>query len=132
MKIVVIDGQGGGLGKLLVETLRGKIPQAEIYGIGTNSIATATMLKGGADYGATGENPVVRNVQDADWIFGPLGIVVSHGILGEVTPSMAEAVGGASARKFLVPMNQCGVMVAGVEPKKLQDYVEDAVEMALS
>ena len=108
MKIVVIDGQGGRLG--------------------TNSIATATMLKAGADCGATGENPVVRGVMDADAVLGPIGIVVAHAILGEVTPAMAQAVGGCRAKKFLVPMNSCGVVIAGVQDQPLPGYVAQAVE----
>lgn len=127
MKIVIIDGQGGGLGKLLVEKLKETSFDCDIYAIGTNSIATSTMLKGGADFAATGENPVVRNVMDADAILGPVGIVVAHAILGEVTPGMAEAVGGAKGKKFLVPMNGCGVVIAGVQEVKLQEYVEDAI-----
>lgn len=128
MKIVIVDGQGGRLGKLLVEGVKAHLPQAQIYALGTNSIATATMLKAGADFGATGENPVVRNVTDADAVLGPVGIVVAHAILGEVTPAMAEAVGGCRARKYLVPMNSCGVVVAGVKEQPLPAYVAIAVE----
>ena len=128
MKVVIMDGQGGRLGKLLVEEVRDKLPQAQIYALGTNSIATATMLKAGADFGATGENPVVRGVMDADAVLGPVGIVVAHAILGEVTPAMAEAVGGCRAKKFLVPMNSCGVLVAGVKEQSLPVYVAQAVE----
>lgn len=131
MKIIIIDGQGGRLGKLLVEEVRARIPRSQIYAIGTNSIATATMLKAGADFGATGENPVVRAVMDADAVLGPVGIVVAHAILGEVTPTMAEAVGGCRARKFLVPMNSCGVMVAGVKEQSLSSYVTQAVDELL-
>ena len=128
MKIVVIDGQGGRLGKLLVEGVRGRMPQAEIYAIGTNALATASMLKAGADFGATGENPVVRAVMDADGVLGPVGIVVANAILGEVTPAMAEAVGSCRGRKFLIPMNNCGVVVAGVLEQPLSAYVASAVE----
>ena len=128
MKIVVVDGQGGRLGKLLVEVIKARLPQAQVYALGTNSIATATMLKAGADFGATGENPVIRGVMDADAVLGPVGIVVAHAILGEVTPAMAEAVGGCRARKFLVPMNSCGVVVAGVKDQPLPVYVSQAVE----
>ena len=130
MKIVIVDGQGGRLGKLLVEEVRARLPRAEIYAFGTNTAATATMLKAGAHFGATGENPVVRGVADADAVLGPVGIVVAHAILGEVTPAMAEAVGGCRARKFLVPMNSCGVLVAGVQECSLPDYVARAVDMA--
>lgn len=128
MKIVIVDGQGGRLGKLMVEEVKDRLPQAQVYALGTNSIATATMLKAGADFGATGENPVIRGVMDADAVLGPVGIVVAHAILGEVTPAMAEAVGGCRARKYLVPMNSCGVVIAGVKEQSLSAYVSQAVE----
>ncbi len=128
VKIVVIDGQGGRLGCLLVEAARARLPQAQIYAIGTNTAATAAMLKSGASFGATGENPVVRNVMDADGVLGPVGILVANAILGEVTPAMAEAVGSCQAKKFLVPMNSCGVLVAGVEELPLPAYVSKAVD----
>lgn len=131
MKIVVVDGQGGRLGKLLVEGVKARLPQAQVYGLGTNSIATATMLKAGADFGATGENPVIRGVADADAVLGPVGVVVAHAILGEVTPAMAEAVGGCRARKFLVPMNSCGVLVAGVREQSLPAYVNQAIDQMM-
>ena len=130
MKIVVIDGQGGRLGKLLVEAVKDRIPQAEVLAVGTNGIATATMQKAGADYVATGENPVVRGVMDADVVLGPLGIVVAHSILGEVTPRIAEAVGGCRGKKILVPMNSCGVSVAGTQEMGLAGYVKLAADQA--
>ena len=128
MKIVVVDGQGGRLGRLLVEAVKVRLPQASIYALGTNTAATAAMLKAGAGFGATGENPVVRNVVDADGVLGPVGVVVANAILGEVTPAMAEAVGSCRAKKFLIPMNSCGVTVAGVEELPLPAYVTQAVE----
>lgn len=131
MKIVVVDGQGGRLGKLLVEEVKRRLPQARVYALGTNSIATSTMLKGGADFGATGENPVIRGVMDADAVLGPVGIVVAHAILGEVTPPMAEAVGGCGARKFLIPMNSCGVVITGVREQALPVHVAQAVEQMI-
>ncbi len=128
LKIVIVDGQGGRLGKLLVEGVKARLPQAEVYGLGTNAVAASTMLKAGADHAASGENPVVRGVADADAVLGPIGIVVAHAILGEVTPAMAEAVGGCRARKFLVPVNSCGVSVAGVREQPLPAYISQAVE----
>ena len=128
MKIVVIDGQGGRLGGLLVERVKARLPQAQVYALGTNTVATAAMLKAGADFGATGENPVLRGVTDADGVLGPVGVVVANAILGEVTPAMAEAVGSCRAKKFLIPMNSCGVLVAGVEEQPLPAYVVQAVE----
>ena len=130
MKIVVIDGQGGRLGKLLVEAVKDRIPQAEVLAVGTNGIATATMQKAGADYVATGEIPVVRGVMDADVVLGPLGIVVAHSILGEVTPRIAEAVGGCRGKKILIPMNSCGVSVAGTQEMGLAGYVKLAADQA--
>ena len=130
MKIVVIDGQGGRLGKLLVEAVKDRIPQAEVLAVGTNGIATATMQKAGADYVATGENPVVRGVMDADVVLGPLGIVVAHSILGEVTPRIAEAVGGCRGKKILIPLNSCGVSVAGTQEMGLAGYVKLAADQA--
>ena len=130
MKIVIIDGQGGKLGRLLTEQMKQRFPQARLYAIGTNSIATATMLKAGADFGATGENPVLRAARDADVILGPMGIVVANAILGEVTPAMALAAGDSPAQKILIPMNGCGVQVAGVEELPLSAYAAQAVERA--
>lgn len=130
MKIMVIDGQGGRLGKLLVEAVKDRIPQAEVLAVGTNGIATATMQKAGADHVATGENPVVRGVMDADVVLGPLGIVVAHSILGEVTPRMAEAVGGCRGKKILIPMNSCGVSVAGIQEMGMAGYVNLAADQA--
>ncbi len=119
------------MGRLLVEGVKERLPQAQVYALGTNSIATAAMLKAGADFGATGENPVVRGTADADAVLGPVGIVVAHSILGEVTPAMAEAVGGCRAKKFLIPMNSCGVVVAGVREQPLPSYVAQALDQMM-
>ncbi|HCS75434.1 MAG TPA: hypothetical protein DIW17_16365, partial [Clostridiales bacterium] len=107
MKILVIDGQGGKVGKSIVEQLKAALPNQKITAIGTNSIATSTMLKAGADMGATGENPVIYNCKDADIIVGPIGIILANSLLGEVTPQMAAAVSGSKAQKFLIPSNKC-------------------------
>ena len=131
-KIVVIDGQGGRLGKMLIEEVRARLPQAELLAIGTNAVAASAMQRAGAVHAATGENPVVRGVMDADVVLGPLGIVVAHAILGEVTPKIAEAVGGCRAKKFLVPMNSCGVVVAGVQELGLAAHVRRAVDQAVA
>ena len=99
MKIIVIDGQGGKMGKGVVEQLKKAHPGLELIAVGTNSIATSAMLKAGADAGATGENPVVVNSRDADIIIGPIGIVIANSLLGEITPAMAVAVGAVPPRK---------------------------------
>ena len=126
MKIVVIDGQGGRVGKALVEALREAVPQAEIIAIGTNATATAAMMKAGAHAGATGENPVLVAARTADVIVGPLGIVLADAMLGEITPAMAAAVGGSPAEKVLLPATRCA-RVVGVREAPLGDYVREAV-----
>ena len=133
MKIMIIDGQGGRMGSLLTEkTKNAAIPGAQIYAIGTNSIATAAMLKAGADYGATGENPVLVNSRDADYIIGPLGIMAADALLGEVTPAMAVAVGQSSAMKILLPVNKCNHHVVGVSSEySMSELAEQAVRYLL-
>ena len=133
MKIMIIDGQGGRMGSLLTEkTKNAAIPGARIYAIGTNSIATAAMLKAGADYGATGENPVLVNSRDADYIIGPLGIMAADSLLGEVTPAMAVAVGQSSAMKILLPVNKCNHHVVGVSSEySMSELAEQAVRYLL-
>ena len=133
MKIMIIDGQGGRMGSLLTEkTKNAAIPGAQIYASGTNSIATAAMLKAGADYGATGENPVLVNSRDADYIIGPLGIMAADSLLGEVTPAMAVAVGQSSAMKILLPVNKCNHHVVGVSSEySMSELAEQAVRYLL-
>ncbi|MBQ7645425.1 MAG: DUF3842 family protein [Spirochaetales bacterium] len=130
MKIVVIDGQGGRIGKSIIEQLRSSGCTDEVLAVGTNSIATSAMLKAGADAGATGENPVVVAARDADVIVGPIGIIAADSMLGEITPAMADAIGRSRARKVLVPVNKC-FEVAGVREMSLSGYVEQAVNMIL-
>lgn len=124
MKIVVIDGQGGSIGRAIVEKLVARGFQDKIVCIGTNATATANMLKGGARQGATGENPVVVACRDASYILGPIGIVMADSMLGEITPEMARAVGSSNAHKLLIPVNKC-VTVSGVKPMSLNEYIEE-------
>ena len=132
MKILVIDGQGGRMGKVLVETLRRRGFSGEILAVGTNSAATTAMLKAGADEGATGENPVVVASRRADVILGPMGIVAANSMLGEITPAMALAVSESEARKVLIPVNRCRIQVAGVQEMSLGEYTERAVDTVLA
>lgn len=127
-KIVIIDGQGGRLGQLIVETIKTQSFPCEIYAIGTNSIATAAMLKAGADYGATGENPVIVACRDADVIIGPIGIISADSLLGEVTPTMAVAVGQSRAVKLLLPVNRCNNQVIGVRSLTMNEMVKETAE----
>ncbi|MBO7676186.1 MAG: DUF3842 family protein [Erysipelotrichaceae bacterium] len=128
MKIIVIDGQGGNIGKQLVKSIRESFPDVYIRAIGTNSAATSNMLKGGADEGATGENAVVVGARAADLIVGPIGIIVPDALLGEVTPLMAKAVGEAKAQKVLIPLNRCDVLIAGIDNKPTGELLQDALE----
>lgn len=130
MKILVIDGQGGGIGKSLVEKLRASLPEAEIIAAGTNSIATTGMLKAGATIGATGENAVVYNCTQADVIAGPIGIAFANAMYGEITPAMAYAVSDNRAKAVLIPVAKCGApCVVGVTDKPLAAYIAEAVEI---
>jgi hypothetical protein len=128
MKILIIDGQGGRVGRMLVEQLKRTEPALSLIAIGTNSIATATMLKAGADEGATGENPVIYNSADADIIIGPIGIIVANSLLGEITSSMSTAIASSAAKKVLIPVNKCNSTVVGVQNMSLSEYINLAVE----
>ena len=130
MNIMVIDGQGGRMGKSIVEQMKRNFPEDEILAIGTNSIATAAMLKAGADAGATVENPAIVGCRTADLIIGPLGIVIADSLLGEITPAMAAAIGQSRAKKILLPVNRCQHYVVGCRDLPLGELVRMAVELA--
>ena len=112
--VAVVDGQGGGMGRGLVEAVKKKWPSLHVRALGTNSLATAAMLRAGADDGATGENAVVVGCRRADVILGPIGIVMADALLGEITPAMAQAVAQSDARRILIPSNRCDTLVVGV------------------
>ena len=132
MRILIIDGQGGGIGSRLAALLRPRLPEGcELLCAGTNALATSAMLKAGAARGATGEHAIVYNAQRAHLILGPMGILLANGILGEVAPAMAAAVSGAECKKVLIPSSTCGVLVAGTEERRLEDYLNSAVDLAL-
>ena len=116
------------MGKSVVEQIRARFPEDEILAIGTNSIATAAMLKARADAGATGENPAIVGCRTADIIIGPMGIVIADSLLGEITPKMAVAIGQSEAKKVLIPVNRCQHFVVGCEELPLGEYVKLVVE----
>lgn len=128
MNILVIDAQGGGIGKQLVAAIKQNIADAVVTAVGTNSTATAAMLKAGADYGATGENAVVVGCRKADIIVGPIGIVIADALFGEVTPRMAQAVGQSAARRILVPISHCDNLVVGVADLSIAAMVQGVVK----
>ena len=129
MRVVVIDGQGGRMGRLVVEKIRAEQLPCEIIAVGTNAIATAEMLKAGADAGATGEYPVLVACRRADVIVGPIGILAADSMLGEVTPAMALAVGQSGVKKVLLPVNHCDNIVVGVKDLTLSKLVAEAVDI---
>ena len=129
MTVVVMDGQGGKMGSMLIERIKaGAIPCA-VTAIGTNSIATSAMLKAGADAGATGENPAIVACRTADVIIGPIGILAADSLMGEVTPSMAVAVGQSGAKKLLLPVNLCNNIVVGTQSLPRAKLIGEAVEL---
>ena len=132
MQIVIIDGQGGRMGSALIERIKATLPEHTCIAIGTNSIATAAMLKAGAHYGATGENPVVVNTGNADIVAGPIGILAADALLGEVTADMAAAVGRSPAEKVLLPVNKCRNHVVGVGDLNLAVLIQEAKAYILS
>jgi len=132
MRIAVIDGQGGGIGKAVVARLRTDFGAAvEILALGTNAVATGNMLKNGADAGATGENAVRVNAGKVDIIIGPMAILMSNSMLGEITSIMAEAVSESPARKIIVPLNLCNVHIIGVQALKISEAMDQVATEVL-
>lgn len=129
MTVVVIDGQGGRMGQMLIERIKAAELPCQLLAIGTNSIATSAMLKAGADAGATGENPVVVACRTADVIVGPIGILAADSLLGEVTPAMAVAVGQSRAKKLLLPVNLCNNIVVGTQSLPMAKLIGEAVDL---
>lgn len=127
MRILVIDAQGGGIGKQLIAAIKQELPEAKITAVGTNSNATAAMLKSGADEAATGENSVVVCAKYADVIVGPIGIVIADALLGEITPKMALAVAQSNTVRVLIPFNHCDNFIAGVSDLNTKTLINDAV-----
>lgn len=132
--ITVVDGQGGGIGKQYIETLLKNLSSTNsviIRALGTNALATTSMLKAGATDGATGENAIIYNVAKADIIIGVVAIVVPYSILGELTPKMAEAIGASEAYRILIPFNSCNTKIATLTEGTLQQYINRAVELTI-
>lgn len=128
--ILVIDGQGGGIGRQLVAQLRQLAVPIHITAVGTNSFATQAMMKAGADVAATGENAVVVACRTADIVMGPIGIVIADSLYGEITPVMATAVAQSNATRVLLPFNHCSNLIAGVDGLSSAKLVQQAIEMA--
>ncbi|RTZ99096.1 MAG: hypothetical protein DSY90_02105 [Deltaproteobacteria bacterium] len=131
-KICVIDGQGGGIGSHVIKQLRHCFQETiEVIALGTNAIATTQMLKARANRGASGENAIVQTVKGADIIIGPIGIIMAHAMMGEVTPAMAEAIAASPARKFLIPLTRENIVIPGVLSLPLPVLVETMIDEAI-
>lgn len=128
MRVLVIDAQGGGLGKQLVQTLRSKYEDLEIVAVGTNSIATSNMLKAGASVGATGENAVVVNCATSDIILGPIGILLVNSLYGEISTRMAEAVSLSKAKRILIPFLHDDNVIVGINDYSLKKLINQAID----
>ena len=125
MKILIIDGMGGGIGKSVVERLRQEKEKYSILAIGTNAIATSVMLKAGADQSATGENAIIYNCKKVDVIIGTIGIVLANSMLGEISPAIAEAVSVSEAVKILIPTSKCNSFIAGIKDQPTAQYIDE-------
>lgn len=129
-RICVIDGQGGGIGATLIKYLKAAFDEeVELIGLGTNAIATAQMLKAGANKGASGENAICQSVGAADLVVGPIAVSWANAMLGEVTPKMAEAVSSSPALKFFLPLSQENVAIVSIVKEPLPHLVQAAVKM---
>lgn len=131
MKILVVDGQGGGVGRAIIEQIRKQIPNAVVTAVGTNSAATSNMIKAGADNAATGENAIAVACKNADIITGPLGIILSDSMMGEITPRIALCITRCDAKKVLIPVSKCHTLIAGQTEKPLAKYINEAIELIL-
>jgi hypothetical protein len=126
--LMVVDGQGGGIGATVIRRLREVFDHGlVIYALGTNSVATSRMMKAGANKGATGENAIVRTAPRVDGIIGPLAVIMPDAMMGELTPAMAEAVSTSDAAKILIPLTQENITVVGVQGEPLPHLVERVV-----
>lgn len=129
MRIAVIDGQGGGIGKSLVEKIKNRFGnQVHVIALGTNAVATSLMIRAGADDGASGENAIIVNVEHVDMIVGSVGIISANSMLGELTPAMAKAISTSPAKKVLIPLNRCNLMVTGVSDSGMPEHMDEIIE----
>ena len=127
MRIAVIDGQGGGIGKHIVEQLRKKMPELDILALGTNALATGAMVRAGATEGASGEAAICYNVERVDMIVGSLAIMMVHGLLGEVTATIAMAISASKADKILLPIQRGNILLVGIQRTPLPHQIEALV-----
>ena len=131
LKLIVIDGQGGGVGRSLIAALKSRMPDQPVIALGTNAQATAAMLKAGADAAATGESAIRYQCKTADIILGVTGILHANAMMGEISPGIAAAVSLSEGQKILIPLERCGLNIAGVGKQPLDSLIRQAAEMAV-
>lgn len=132
MTVLVIDGQGGGIGRQIVENIKKTYPEIVVTAVGTNVLATQAMIKAGADHAATGENAAIVNCRTADIIIGPIGIVIADSLFGEITPKIAVSVAQSAADRILLPMNLCNNYIAGCSQVNTSKLIEDCLNKILN
>ena len=128
MVILVVDGQGGNIGSQIIKAIKEKYQNETVIAVGTNAIASATMLKAGAEYAATGENPLIVACRKADVIIGPIGIVIADSMHGEITPKMAVAIAQSDTSRILIPVNKCENQIAGVADLSIGALISDMID----
>lgn len=129
LEVVVIDGQGGGIGRSVIEAIKSELENVFVIGVGTNTSATNAMKKAGANAVATGENAVIYNAKNADIIVGPIGIVFANSMYGEISQGMANAISSSEATKYFVPVSKCNGHILGVENKSVQEYIKELINI---
>lgn len=127
LKVAVIDGQGGGIGKAIITEIKRTTLPLYVIAVGTNALATSAMIKAGADVGATGENAIIYNAGTVDIIIGPIGLLIANSMYGEMTPKMTLAVSESKAKKIIVPVSKCDIYMAGMVEKPMSQYIEDVI-----
>ena len=128
--LMVMDGQGGGIGRAIIKRLRETFgEEVEIFALGTNSVATSQMMKAGANRGATGENAIIKTALEMDIIIGPLAIIMANSMMGEVTPGMSQAISSSNAVKILIPLTQERVEIVGISGEPLPHLIDQAIEI---
>ena len=127
---MVMDGQGGGIGRAIIKRLRETFgEEVEILALGTNSAATSQMMKAGANRGATGENAIIKTAPEMDIIIGPLAIIMANSMMGEVTPGMSKAISSSNALKILIPLTQEMVEIVGISGEPLPHLIDQVIEI---